>query len=283
MSTRYKIAGLGASAALLVALIKSISCRFSFAPHWGKDGIINTPAQYAEAIEYYFAGYSFALFPLSHRGSLPVALKKYAGNFVTGLFLGSCPPAILRAVWSVVVDTIYGVLLAWGFPHILKKQVEILPSFTNIDSSTGISGEIIPCLFRASSNHQPPSVVLLCTSSTVRITRLTVNQVYGRRYVHLKAPARPCVSNSQLARRNVNDVTAVALTRPFSRGFTGSACSYGYLQYCEATEAHSSAVNKLWHFFTLKYVTVLNAWRLAVNKFSGATLAKPCNFNRVAV
>jgi hypothetical protein len=57
-----------------------------------------------------------------------------------------------------------------------------------------------------------------------------------------------------------------------------SATNFSKFQHRERVEGLSRKIKSLWHFVTSKCVTGMGAWRSAVNRFSGATLAKHHHF-----
>jgi hypothetical protein len=85
------------------------------------------------------------------------------------LFGMRCPSAILRGVWSVVVDSVDGVLRRWAATHVGEKIAERMsPSSTNSDATSAVISEITSLGIFAAFDHVTPASMFWSLASTVR-------------------------------------------------------------------------------------------------------------------
>ena len=70
------------------------------------------------------------------------------------------PSAILRAIWSAVVNTIKGVFVFWSSAHICKKVfVRMKPSFTDFNSTASVIWIVSGVRTCAANSHTDPRSV----------------------------------------------------------------------------------------------------------------------------
>jgi hypothetical protein len=70
------------------------------------------------------------------------------------------PAAITRFIVAVVIDSIDLVPWRWPWPHVGEKQGEVIPSITNLNSSTSIPAKVGNVRVAASVSHIPPYRIL---------------------------------------------------------------------------------------------------------------------------
>ena len=221
------------------------------------------------------------LSPLSQWSCRAVALNHAGVALVSRLFAWACPSTVLRKVAVVVVNAINGVLRSWGVAHVGKERLKTVePSATNSDSSTSVSRVVGVCGFVAAPNHERPSVVFLGRPTAVRVAALPVLQVLDAGHFPMQAPARLSVTGSEFPSRYNTRCPARASAIPshLEAAIPNVGDVFASAHDKQATKYLTGKINKSWHFFTLKWLTVIGAWQAAVNSFSGATLAKRVAF-----
>lgn len=221
------------------------------------------------------------LSPLSQWSCRAVALNHAGVALVSRLFAWACPSTVLRKVAFVIVNAINGVGRSWRYTHVSKEGVKaVAPSVAHSYASSAVVHEVGVGGLMAAPNHERPSVVFLGGSTTIRVTALPVLQVLDTGHFPVQAPARLGVTASQFVGANDACRSAGAIAIP-SHGKNTAAGMLNVLAPADnkqATECLTGKINKSWHFFTLKWLTVMGAWQAAVNSFSGATLAKRVAF-----
>ncbi len=200
-------------------------------------------------------------------------------SLISRLLFLCCPVAVFRRIRAVVIAPINRVLQCWGLTHVGKKVLERVPSFADEYAASSVVRVIDAGFVGATLHHQSPSVVFLGDFLAIRPHRLPVFGVSGKKCLTMQATAGLRVPAGQLPGSNFNDPAAVALTCPFCRTQRNATGPVTNGEDSKASESFSCSINKARHFFTLKWFTVMDAWQSAVNRFSGATLAKRFYFN----
>lgn len=92
----------------------------------------------------------------------PVYLSAYSDKNGTSLvsLLCSliCPPAIIRAVWAIIVDAVYAVSIR-PRTHILDEVVEAVPPIANVNSPTTVVVKMLEFWVKATSSNTLPNMV----------------------------------------------------------------------------------------------------------------------------
>lgn len=92
----------------------------------------------------------------------PVCLSTYSDKNCTSLvsllcYL-ICPPAIIRAVWAIIVDAVYAVSIR-PRTHILDEVLEAVPPIANINAPTPVVVKLLEFLVKAASSNTLPNMV----------------------------------------------------------------------------------------------------------------------------
>lgn len=129
-------------------------------------------------------------------------------SFVMSLFSTISPFAVRRFVMAVYVNALNRVCGRGLFAHILKEQSEVVPSFTNLYSTSAVV--LIRALMRvitAVSNVQPSMVQRVFFREAVR------RVICSRGFAAVTSAARTATID-QSGRGNFLDITAVTLDPP---------------------------------------------------------------------
>lgn len=95
------------------------------------------------------------LLPRCVRLRASVPCEETARPAIARLFLRSCPPAVIRRVIGVIVDSFKR--HAWNrLAHVVKEVIEVLPSFTDFDAASAILRPVRIALVFAPSEHTGP-------------------------------------------------------------------------------------------------------------------------------
>lgn len=78
---------------------------------------------------------------------------------VSLLLLFSGPSAVVRLIAFIVVNALYGVLIAWGMFHVSKKRYEFQPVVTNFDSPASVVWVMMIVWIKAALQHVTPNSV----------------------------------------------------------------------------------------------------------------------------
>ena len=234
--------------------------------------VLGIPAVFCSPIDQ-LAADATDLRPFGHCEAAPSALQKYACTLVSGLLCFGCPVAVVRTVRAVIISALNRVCWCRGQPHIRQKDVELTPSFTNINPPSAIIGEVLGGRVGAARPKALPSVVFLRRLLPAFTSRVAVPQVPSPVLLSIKAAAGFCVASLKGAGFDGCAISAIAKAKPRD-AFADIFCTPNDSQ---AIKFLAGKINKLWHFVTSKWFTVRSAWRSAANRFSGATLAKQPN------
>lgn len=104
-----------------------------------------------------------------------------AATTVIALLLRSCPAAVIRRVWTVVVYPIKAVFFRRTDAHVGKKQFEIVPSVAQLNPSPAIAfiGSVVG--IKAAILHRIPDGVFSRSHATVpRLKHLASTPFVGR-------------------------------------------------------------------------------------------------------
>ena len=208
--------------------------------------------------------------PFGERLGLAERMDEYAVALVSGLFRWSGPAAVIRAIVGIYVNAVNRVGAGWCGSHVGKEVLKLVPLLANLDSAPAVVWVILAAGIVAALHHVCPGLVFL---GLLPDAGMAVRGVGFRSSLPLKASARPRMPVGQL--RSINNGFGSALAPAAPVG--SSATNFRKFQHRECVEGLSRKIKSLWHFVTSKCVTGIGAWRSAVNRFSGATLAKPCH------
>lgn len=78
---------------------------------------------------------------------------------VYALFCVGCPFAVIRRVWSAVVNSLNCVFTAWALAHIIQKIFKLQPSFANDNPARSIQSIASVFGIFASGDHSSPNRV----------------------------------------------------------------------------------------------------------------------------
>lgn len=209
--------------------------------------------------------------PFGKRLGLAERLNEYAVALVSGLFRWRGPSAVIRAVVGIYVNSVNRVSASWCGSHVDKEALKLVPLLANLDAAPAVVWVILAVSIVAASHHICPGLVFLGLLSGAG---MAVRGVGFGSCLPLKASARSCVPVGQLRSINNGFSTAVAPAKPVGTSTT----NFSKFQHSKCMEGLSRKIKPFWHFVTSKCVTGMGAWRSAVNRFSGATLAKPAHF-----
>ena len=156
-----------------------------FTPSIILDSAVNKVARKLELLAPFSSGHSF---PVMGYISTP--------THVIGLLFRCCPPAIIRRVITIIVDTVNRVLGGWLQTHIGKEIFKrIFPPIADSDSSTSVSrvfrvSDVVASIFYAS-----PRVIFwspcFAMCKPVRSQSATTRTPLSSRY-------SPAISNNRL-------------------------------------------------------------------------------------
>lgn len=138
-----------------------------------------------------------------------------ADALVSKLHFSSRPPAVLRAVISIVIDPIKGVFFAGAMSHVGKEILKTgRPSVTNFDASSAVV--FVRSVFWqfASTLHAVPYLIF-CRSfaPTGDGNRHPMRGVGDFCHLNLVATTARCVPGLEVRDQNGNDVSAVTPAR----------------------------------------------------------------------
>lgn len=277
MIQRQAIAGLALSAAALIGLVLSAALS-----HWRRQGFFNRPFQYVNAMVDALVINACNFRPLHRRQLLSFMLKQNNTFLVSSLLFWRGPFAVVWRIPLAWVYSVYGVRVCRRFAHVCIEVLKNLPAITNPNARKKVQIKVIASgSITTPPPHKTPSVVLLGASPIVRpITLPMLDAGFAGSFL-LEAPARLGMTGPKFAGSDNALGATRTLASPCYRRATGIFVRYVRSPTCDkqATEYPTREINKSWHFFTLKWITVIDAWQSAVNRFSGATLAKPFHFN----
>lgn len=209
--------------------------------------------------------------PFGERLGLAERLNEYAVALVSGLFRRRGPAAIRGAVVGIYFNAVNRVGASWCGSHVGKEVLKFMPALANLDAAPAVACIVWAIGVMAALHHVGPGLVFLGLLSGAG---MAVRGVGFGSCLPLKASARSCVPVGQL--RSINNGFSAAVTPAAPVG--SPTTNFRKFQHRERMECLSRKIKSLWHFVTSKCVTGKGAWRSAVNRFSGATLAKPANF-----
>jgi len=240
---------------------------------WLCERIGVTPASIGSQVDL-LLGESRDSGPFMHSLCFPVHGQRLCVAFVFCLNLCSCPSAITRFVVTVYINAVNRVVTAWRFANVSKERLKAFaPPVAHGYTSPSIDGVVSAGRVVAPSLDVFPCAVFL-RSRSAQVPTLPVSHVVGRDEFSPKTPARLCESVRKAGSDDSFFCSATANTRPLC---DGTFVVYSPVFYEQATKSLTGKINKF-HFFTLKWFTVVGAWQAAVNSFSGATLAKRVAF-----
>lgn len=104
----------------------------------------------------------YAVSPAVRRYIVNYTVDFYKNNFcrVVNLSFLSSPPAILRAVVTIVIYSIKGVFRSRLTPHVRKEVGEVVPSFTDFNTPPAVPVVMVILLVAASMVHSLPASIL---------------------------------------------------------------------------------------------------------------------------
>ena len=236
------------------------------------DACIDTLVRYARQFS-----------PLHWRKCLPSMLKDWHATLISPLLLCRSPSAVVWVIPFAGVYSVDGVSACRCCAHVKKERFKTFaPPFAHINSPSSVERVIGAARVAATLAHQPPSVVFLCGIPAVWVAALPMPHVLDAGHFPMQAPARMSVTGSEFVRPNdairATRAAAYPCNRRSSRVEVWGICTPANNK--QATKYLTGKIDKSWHFFTLKWLTVMGAWQAAVNSFSGATLAKQFHFIR---
>lgn len=159
------------------------------------------------------------------------------GLFVSLLLTSSRPPAIFRAIVSIVIKSINGVQRTWTSAHILEKVFKrVHPSIANSNAPSSIMHPSIKSWICASFSHLAPSFILNCFAFAVSSSNLAC-------YFFLKASAAIAFPAAQCRRCNVFNISAFALAKP-KRFVKSTPVSF---KNSKPTKLCASVINDFYH------------------------------------
>lgn len=247
-----------------------------------RQGSLDRPAAMNSGV-YALVRYARQLCPLHWRERLPVVLKDGDIPLVSSLLFCGGPSAVVRVVSTVGVNPVDGVRGGGRCAHVKKERLETFaPPFAHLNSPSPVERVVGAAEAIATPEHQPPSVVFLRGIPAVGVVALPMLEVLDAGHFPVQAPARLSVTRSEFVCPN----GAISATRAAAHPRNRRPTRVGVRDICtpannkQATEYLTRKINESWHFFTLKWLTVMGAWQAAVNSFSGATLAKHLHFSR---
>jgi hypothetical protein len=207
-----------------------------------------------------------------------VVRDHFRSSSVPVLF-GFCgPTTVILRVSFVVVDSINGVIRRWRFSHVSQERMKVVkPTVTHSYPTGTVMIERWVVWVVAAGFHAAPATVLLCSFSAVWHRCVAVGAValsILNSFFFLKTPARTYSTARKMAGFSGFFSSAYTDAPPVRSSSVCVSLLKNTLDNSQAVKFPTGKINKSWHFFTLKWLTVMNAWQSAVNRFSGATLAK---------
>jgi hypothetical protein len=145
------------------------------------------------------------------------------------LLLGRRPPAVLRAIRTIVVDAVEGVLRAGFLPHVFRERAETLPPpLTDRYAAPAVSMEIFVLFIVAACAHAVPGLIQwvpgvawLDASAGLRIAVAEVAP-HADRFPPAVASTEPCGATALGTLALNHDQPAEALPHEFDRIASGS-------------------------------------------------------------
>lgn len=219
------------------------------------------------------------LCPLNEKLCHSIVSYVSGASAVPSLLGRACPSTVVGRVIFVVVYAIKRVSLCWRFTHIKKKSLKtIAPPVTHGDSPKTVIGIGVVSGVVATVFHQKPRQVFFVPASVRIFFAHAVLEVERRSLISstlfVKASTGFRVAASQCSPADYAGSSAFTEAVPLCRDKPVHS-----VNYAQAPKHLTRQVNEFCHFFTSKWFTVMGAWQSAVNRFSGATLAKPLHFN----
>ncbi len=209
--------------------------------------------------------------PFGERLGVAERLNEYAVALVSGLFRRRGPAAIRGAVVGIYFNAVNRVGASWCGSHVGKEVLKFMPALANLDAAPAVACIVWAIGVMAALHHVGPGLVFL---GLLPNSGMAVSGIGFGGLLALQASARPGVTVGQL--RSIDNGLRAALAQAAPVGT--SATNFSKFQHRERVEGLSRKIKSLWHFVTSKCVTGMGAWRSAVNRFSGATLAKHHHF-----
>jgi len=205
--------------------------------------------------------------PFRSRKSLPVVLNESGDPPVFNLLRLSGPFAVVRRIVSIVIDPVNRMFGTGGWPHVCNEVGKIEPSLANSNTSSAVVAKFGIGRVIASIKHVMPSPVLFCSPAKFWAGCISMFKAAASGYVPLKASAGLCVAAFKLVPKRKYCFATRANTYPASPAANLSGVFGGYKK---PTERSTREVFRCFHFFTLKWLTVMGAWQSAVKPIFGS-------------
>lgn len=185
-------------------------------------------------------------YPSGNRKRFAAECQWFGRRLVGALFKAGGPPAILRFVVSVVVDSVEAMRWCRSLSHVSKEVFKaVLPAVADGNSSTAVPSKACVLLVRAPLSHHLPDIELRSAGSTVAGNRL-----------QLKAPTGSGGTYSERLPKHHSLAAALASAQPF---WLLPGTVPGANKHSQATEFLARKVHERRHVFTVA------KWPSAVN------------------
>ncbi len=157
---------------------------------------------------------------------------------ISRLINRSCPSAIVGLVIAIIVDPIESVVRR-TYSHVLTERREVQPSFTDANTASAVSFEVVTRRSRAAVNHRAPSSIFARFMATLRFP---VSEIFSCREFSAKASATRAESIVQAGCTGIRIAPAFAYAVPYSAmGFAQS----GRTNHSESAELLTSQIAHL--------------------------------------
>ena len=129
------------------------------------------------------------------------------------LLASGCPTAVLRRVWSVIVDSVNAQIGRWAWPHVAVERLKRLyPLGANCNAAPAVRGILAISWIKATLLHACPDVVFGRAKHPV-LSGSRPGDFLGA------TPATGRVAIQKLVAANVLDVSAIATATPTRDSF----------------------------------------------------------------
>lgn len=98
--------------------------------------------------------------PLRKSQGFPFVSNFYSNSSVSCLSKSIFPLAIIRSIWSIVVDALKSRAF-WRVSHVFMERCDIEPSIAHSNPSSSVINESRIIIILTSANHVPPNVIEL--------------------------------------------------------------------------------------------------------------------------
>jgi hypothetical protein len=104
---------------------------------WGRNSSFRSPTIISDTGVESASFHSKMRLPLSYRFCFAIHSYSAICACVVAIYGWCSPPAVIRRIWPVIVNSIYLMAIPW-FSHVIKEIVKHKPSVTDCDTSASI-------------------------------------------------------------------------------------------------------------------------------------------------